>query len=131
MNGWGKVAAVLIVPVAVIAAVVLFELLRVALSRRRRAAILRQVQDRGVTATVVALLKTPERERPMGTTTSAGPVVHVEFNMRGLDWMRDATAHVAEAGSKTGTATAGRQPANATRYVGAVTAVARPVAAEA
>ena len=115
MRDWVRVVAVIAVPLAVIAAVVLFEALRVAVSRRRRAELRQRVQDLGVATTVLELLRAQERERAMNTTASAGPILHFDTSTL----VRSATAP---------TSAAGRQPVNATRYIGAVPVFAKPEA---
>ena len=61
----------------------------------------------------------------MGTTSSAGPIIHFELGVS--TWVRNAMVNTPDL--HTDTTTIGRQPANATKYVGAIPAFAKPVAA--
>jgi hypothetical protein len=121
MSEEAKIVLTLLVPLAVIVAVVLMELLRVASSKRRRDMLRNRIENVGVAATVVDLLQSHRRERPMGTA-AAGSVVQLELQVHGPEWIRSAT-------DSTGTTTAAR-PVSTTKYVGAVPAFARPMAPE-
>src|SRR5438445_13605303 len=116
MNEWMRITVVIAVPLAVIAAVVLFEALRVLVSQRRRREIRRRVQEFGVATTMVELLKAHEREATMNRTTT-GPEAVIHFDIIAPTLVRDAVTH---------TSAAGRQPLNTTKYVGAVPTFAKP-----
>jgi hypothetical protein len=113
----------LLVPVIVVLAVVVFELLRAVSSKGRRAALRDRIASAGVTTTVIDLLKSHRQEKnPMGTT-AAGSVLRVTIKVT-----EGSGVSIIQSSSASTTATTGRQPANATKYVGALPAFARPSA---